>query len=86
MPPNLKSLSGKEVVTALGRFGFGVLSQRGSHIKVSGSKRDCLKGLRLAIQIPDQVLYQPHTGFFFHLSPAKMTFHGNSGCLELQLA
>ncbi|MGH7773203.1 MAG: type II toxin-antitoxin system HicA family toxin [Candidatus Binatia bacterium] len=41
--PKLRRLSGREVVTILGRFGFTVVSQRGSHMKlqriVAGSKQ-----------------------------------------------
>ena len=40
MPPKLKSLSGSDVVTALGRFGFGIHLQRGSHIKLRRTARD----------------------------------------------
>jgi len=32
--PKLRRLSGREVVTILGRFGFIVVSQRGSHMKL----------------------------------------------------
>ena len=34
MSPRLRRLSGSEVITILGRFGFEVLSQRGSHVKL----------------------------------------------------
>lgn len=34
MPPKLKSLSGQEVLVALGHFGFVFHTQRGSHIKL----------------------------------------------------
>lgn len=40
MPPKLKSLSGKEVITALGCFGFVVHTQRGSHIKLRRTSSD----------------------------------------------
>lgn len=32
--PSLRRLSGAEIVTILGRFGFTVHSQRGSHVKL----------------------------------------------------
>lgn len=32
--PRLRRLSGPEIVTILGRFGFTVHSQRGSHVKL----------------------------------------------------
>ena len=32
--PKLKRLSGPEAVSVLQRFGFSILSQRGSHIKL----------------------------------------------------
>ncbi len=34
MSPKLARLSGHEVVTILGKFGFSVVSQRGSHAKL----------------------------------------------------
>ncbi len=34
MPPKLKRLSGKEVIAILTNFGFAVISQRGSHVKL----------------------------------------------------
>lgn len=34
MPHKLRRLSGREVIAILGRFGFSVLSQRGSHVKL----------------------------------------------------
>ena len=34
MSPKLRRLSGKEVVSILNKFGFAVLTQRGSHIKL----------------------------------------------------
>lgn len=34
MSPKLKRLSGREVIAILGRFGFEVLSQKGSHVKL----------------------------------------------------
>ena len=41
--PKLRSLSGRDVISILGRFGFTVVSQRGSHMKlqriVGGSKQ-----------------------------------------------
>ncbi|MBK8552081.1 MAG: type II toxin-antitoxin system HicA family toxin [Ignavibacteria bacterium] len=32
--PKLKKLSGKEVISILNQFGFEVINQRGSHIKL----------------------------------------------------
>jgi len=32
--PRLRRLSGAEVIAILTRFGFGVVSQRGSHVKL----------------------------------------------------
>ncbi|HIG26853.1 MAG TPA: type II toxin-antitoxin system HicA family toxin [Verrucomicrobiales bacterium] len=44
--PKLKRLSGRELVSALGQFGFTVVSQRGSHIKLrrinEASKKEIL--------------------------------------------
>lgn len=34
MSPKLRHLSGRQVVSVLGRFGFVVVSQRGSHAKL----------------------------------------------------
>ena len=32
--PRLKNLSGREVIAIFSRFGFGIVSQRGSHVKL----------------------------------------------------
>lgn len=32
--PRLKNLSGREVIAIFSRFGFRILSQRGSHVKL----------------------------------------------------
>ena len=32
--PRLRPLSGEEVIVTLGRFGFGIHSKRGSHVKL----------------------------------------------------
>ena len=37
MSPKLARLSGSDVVTILGKFGFSVVSQRGSHAKLRRS-------------------------------------------------
>ena len=50
MPPKLKSLSGSDVVSALGYFGFSVYSQRGSHIKL---KRVTREGNNQTLTIPN---------------------------------
>lgn len=49
MSPRLKRLSGPEVVSILGRFGFEVESQRGSHAKLV---RIGSSGHREALTIP----------------------------------
>ena len=38
--PKLRRLSGAEIVTILGRFGFTIHSQRGSHIKLRRTLAD----------------------------------------------
>lgn len=38
--PKLKNLSGKDVVSILNQFGFEVINQRGSHIKLRRMKED----------------------------------------------
>jgi len=50
MPPRLKILSAKEVVSIFEEFGFKTLSQRGSHIKL---RRATMEGLRETLIIPD---------------------------------
>lgn len=50
MPPKLRSLSGAEVVVALGHFGFVVHAQRGSHIKLRRTTRD---GSHQTLTIPN---------------------------------
>ncbi|UCH35363.1 MAG: type II toxin-antitoxin system HicA family toxin [Armatimonadota bacterium] len=46
MPGRLRRLSGRQVVAALARFGFAILSQRGSHVKLRrvgpGGERETL--------------------------------------------
>lgn len=36
--PKLKKLSGKEVISILNQFGFEVIDQRGSHVKLRRTK------------------------------------------------
>jgi len=36
--PKLKKLSGKEVISILNHFGFEVINQRGSHVKLRRTK------------------------------------------------
>ncbi|HZP02547.1 MAG TPA: type II toxin-antitoxin system HicA family toxin [Terriglobia bacterium] len=48
--PRLKRLSGQEVVAILRRFGFEIVTQRGSHIKL---RRVGLGGQRETMTIPD---------------------------------
>jgi len=47
--PKLKTLSGREVVKILSRFGFKVVSQRGSHVKM---RRILLDGTKQTLTIP----------------------------------
>lgn len=55
--PKLRRLSGKEVVTILGRFGFTVVSQRGSHIKL---KRNVAGGTQ-TLTVPAHAELDPGT-------------------------
>jgi predicted RNA binding protein YcfA (HicA-like mRNA interferase family) len=48
----LRTLSGRDVVKILGRFGFGVVSQRGSHLKLMRVLPD---GTRQILTIPIHV-------------------------------
>jgi len=47
--PKLKTLSGKEVLKVLSRFGFKVVSQRGSHVKL---RRVLSDGTKQTLTIP----------------------------------
>jgi predicted RNA binding protein YcfA (HicA-like mRNA interferase family) len=47
--PRLKVLSGREVVKILSRFGFKVVSQRGSHVKL---RRVLSDGAKQTLTIP----------------------------------
>ena len=47
--PRLKRLSGKDVIAILGRFGFVVVSQRGSHVKLA---RAMSTGERQILTVP----------------------------------
>ncbi len=47
--PKLKRLSGKEVIAIFNQFGFIVVSQRGSHVKLA---RVLLTGERQILTIP----------------------------------
>ena len=49
MPPRLKRLSGKDVITILCQFGFSVHSQRGSHVKL---RRVVGAGAKQTLTIP----------------------------------
>jgi len=49
MSPKLRRLSGRDVVTILGRFGFAVHSQRGSHVKL---RREASGGEKETLTIP----------------------------------
>jgi len=48
--PKLKRLSGAEAVSVLQRFGFSILSQRGSHIKL---RRVTATGEKQTLTIPN---------------------------------
>jgi len=47
--PRLRRLSGAEIIAILGRFGFSIHSQRGSHIKLQRALPD---GAIQAITVP----------------------------------
>lgn len=47
--PKLKTLSGREVVKILSKFGFEIVSQRGSHVKLGRILSD---GTRQSLTIP----------------------------------
>ena len=49
MAPRLKRLSGREVLRALGRFGFEVVATKGSHAKV---RRTLPDGTRQSLTVP----------------------------------
>ena len=49
MPAKLRSLSGEEIVRILARFGFQVISQRGSHVKL---RRLAESGHKQTLHIP----------------------------------
>lgn len=49
MSPKLKRLSGNNVVKILEAFGFGIISQRGSHVKLRRLSSD---GKKQTITIP----------------------------------
>ena len=48
--PRLRRLSGREIIAALGRFGFRRVSQRGSHVKLV---RSAPGDQRQVLTIPD---------------------------------
>jgi len=47
--PRLRRMSGREVIAALGRFGFEIASQRGSHAKLV---RHTAAGERQVLTVP----------------------------------
>lgn len=47
--PKLKKLSGKEVISILNLFGFEVINQRGSHVKLRRTKDN----FKQTLLIPD---------------------------------
>ena len=48
--PKLKSLSGKDIIRILKQFGFEVISQKGSHIKL---RRINSHGIKESLTIPN---------------------------------
>ncbi len=48
--PKLRVLSGKDVISILGAFGFVPAQQRGSHVKL---QRIALEGLTQTLTVPD---------------------------------
>ena len=54
--PRLRRLSGAEIITILGRFGFTVHSQRGSHVKL---RRELPDGTVQTLTAPEENL-RPH--------------------------
>ena len=48
--PNLRRMSGREVIAVLEQFGFAVLSQRGSHVKL---RRVGASGEKETLTIPN---------------------------------
>ncbi len=55
--PKLRRLLGKEVIAIFGRFGFTVVSQRGSHIKI---KRN-ISGRTQTLTVPAHFELDPGT-------------------------
>lgn len=47
--PGLKRLSGAEVIAILGRFGFQIISQKGSHVKL----KRLVDGISQTLTIPN---------------------------------
>jgi len=56
--PRLRRASSREIVSALSRFGFQVVSQRGSHVKLSRTDPD---GSKQTLTIPNQSEMAPGT-------------------------
>lgn len=50
--PSLRRMSGREVIAALGAFGFAIHSQRGSHVKLRRTGPD---GDLQTLTVPDHV-------------------------------
>lgn len=48
--PNLRRMSGSEVISVLALFGFKVLSRKGSHVKL---RRSTEEGRKQTLTIPD---------------------------------
>jgi len=53
MSPKLKNLSGNEVIKILESFGFNVVGQKGSHIKLV---RHSTAGIKEVLLVPDHKL------------------------------
>jgi predicted RNA binding protein YcfA (HicA-like mRNA interferase family) len=50
--PNLRRMSGREVISVFHSFGFGIKSQKGSHVKL---RRIGPQGQKQTLTIPDHV-------------------------------
>jgi predicted RNA binding protein YcfA (HicA-like mRNA interferase family) len=63
VPPKLKRLSGKELLSILSKYGFSVHSQRGSHVKL---RRTLPSGeiQSLTTVMHDELDYREFAGYF----------------------
>jgi len=57
--PRLKTLSGHDVLKIFGKFGFEIVDQEGSHVKV---RRQLLAGSRQSLTVPlhDEIDLRPY--------------------------